>query len=170
MIMIWWWWWWWWSRAELRKFSRELKKVDPSAELTMEYDKLDVGYNLETRVSLYSDHVSCTPRSMAGSTRGVTPRTQSWTWWTTQWVGGYYTINLLKQTMSTVAISASNRSIRRFIITEKAPTRAFSWLKAATTAFTFKTLLRHYAKQALTPRSGLVSIVSYSRMSLMIIA
>ena len=27
------------------------------------------------------------------------------------------------------------------------------WLKAATTAFTFKTLLRHYAKQALTPRS-----------------
>ena len=32
--------------------------------------------------------------------------------------------------------------------TEKAPT----WLKAATTAFTFKTLLRHYAKRALTPR------------------
>ena len=32
------------------------------------------------------------------------------------------------------------RSIRRFVITEKAPTRAFSWLKAATTAFTFKTL------------------------------
>ena len=38
-----------------------------------------------------------------------------------------------------------------FVITEKAPTRAFSWLKAATTAFTFKTLLRHYAKWALTP-------------------
>ena len=37
---------------------------------------------------------------------------------------------------------------------EKAPTRAFSLLKAATTAFTFKTLLiRHFAKQALTPRS-----------------
>ena len=34
---------------------------------------------------------------------------------------------------------------------EKAPARAFSWLKAATTAFTFKTLLRHYAKRALTP-------------------
>ena len=29
---------------------------------------------------------------------------------------------------------------------EKALTRALSWLKAATT-FTFKTLLRHYAKQ-----------------------
>ena len=36
--------------------------------------------------------------------------------------------------------SASKRSIRRFVITEKAPTRAFSWLKAATTAFIFKTL------------------------------
>ena len=35
--------------------------------------------------------------------------------------------------------SVSKRSIRRFVITEKAPTRAFSWLKAATTAFTFKT-------------------------------
>ena len=37
-----------------------------------------------------------------------------------------------------------------FVITEKAPTWAFSWLKAATT--TLKTLLRHYAKWALTPR------------------
>ena len=36
--------------------------------------------------------------------------------------------------------SASKSSIRRFVITEKAPTRAFSWLKAATTAFTLKTL------------------------------
>ena len=51
------------------------------------------------------------------------------------------------------ATSASKSSIRRFLITEKAPTRAFSWLKAATTAFTFKTLLRHFAKRALTPRS-----------------
>ena len=50
-------------------------------------------------------------------------------------------------------ISASKSSIWRFVITEKAPTRAFSWLKAATTAFTFKTLLRHYAKRSLTPRS-----------------
>ena len=38
-----------------------------------------------------------------------------------------------------------------FTITEKAPTRAFPWLKAPTSAFTFKTLLRHYAKQSLTP-------------------
>ena len=28
------------------------------------------------------------------------------------------------------------KAIRRFVIMEKAPTRAFSWLKAATTAFT----------------------------------
>ena len=50
---------------------------------------------------------------------------------------------------SSVSSSASKSSIRRFVITEKAP----AWLKAATTAFTFKTLLRHYAKRALTPRS-----------------
>ena len=40
---------------------------------------------------------------------------------------------------------------RSCTITEKAPTRAFSWLKVANTNFTFKTLLRHYAKWALTP-------------------
>ena len=39
-----------------------------------------------------------------------------------------------------------------FTITEKAPTRAFSWLKVPTSAFTFKTLLKHYATQALTPQ------------------
>ena len=54
---------------------------------------------------------------------------------------------------SWVVISASKSSIRRFVITEKALTRAFSWLKSATTAFTFKTLLRHYAEQVSTPRS-----------------
>ena len=52
-----------------------------------------------------------------------------------------------------VPSSASKSSIRRFVITEKDPTRAFSCLKAPTSAFTFKTLLRHYAKQTLTPRS-----------------
>ena len=35
-------------------------------------------------------------------------------------------------------------------ITKKAPTMAFSWLKAPTSAFTFKTLLRHTAKQVPT--------------------
>ena len=50
-------------------------------------------------------------------------------------------------------VKIQTKAIRRFVITEKAPTRAFSWLKAAITAFTFKTLLRHYAKRAFTPRS-----------------
>ena len=51
----------------------------------------------------------------------------------------------LQQHSCWVLSSASKRSIRRFVITEKAPTRAFSWLKASTSVFTFKTLLRHYA-------------------------
>ena len=55
-----------------------------------------------------------------------------------------------------VDTSASNEGYPKvpedFTIKEKAPTRAFSWLKAATSAFTFKTLLRHYAKRMLTPR------------------
>ena len=49
-----------------------------------------------------------------------------------------------EQHHDTLGTSASKSSIRRFVITEKAPIRAFSCLKAATTAFTFKTLLRHY--------------------------
>ena len=52
--------------------------------------------------------------------------------------------------------------------TEKAPTSTFSWLKVPTSAFTFKTLLRHAV--AIIMRDGrLVSIVSYSHPSLMII-
>ena len=43
--------------------------------------------------------------------------------------------------MIVIVYSFKRRYTRRFVITEKAPyTRAFSWLKAATTAFTFKTL------------------------------
>ena len=53
----------------------------------------------------------------------------------------------------TYKVVLQTKAIRRFVIMEKAPTRAFSWLKAATTAFTFKTLLRHYAKRTLTPLS-----------------
>ena len=46
-----------------------------------------------------------------------------------------------------VELSTNLREV--FTITEK----ALFWLKAPTSALTFKTLLRHYAKQALTPRS-----------------
>ena len=65
----------------------------------------------------------------------------------------FYRRRPLSSTFVTCLItSAWKSSIRRFVSTEKAPTRAFSWLKTATTAFTFKTLLRHYAKRTLTPR------------------
>ena len=64
------------------------------------------------------------------------------TWWV--WNGAQW--RHLVQVLQT-------KAIRRLVITEKAPTGALSWLKAATTAFTFKTLLGHYAKWALTPRS-----------------
>ena len=53
-------------------------------------------------------------------------------------------------------------TIRRFAITGKAPTRAFFWLKALPSAFTFKTLLRHYAKQALNLRIAFISSSSES--------
>ena len=49
--------------------------------------------------------------------------------------------------------SLKQRLNEDFTITQKAPTRAFSWWKVPNSAFTFKTLLRHYAKRALTPRS-----------------
>ena len=53
----------------------------------------------------------------------------------------------------TSAVNDPSVSQLVFKITEKAPTRAFFWLKAPTSAFTLKTLLKHFAKQALTPRS-----------------
>ena len=61
-------------------------------------------------------------------------------------------VNLYKRVQMSIAsgghkvlviFSAANRSIGSTTgctITEKAPTRAFSWLKAPTSAFTFKTL------------------------------
>ena len=50
-----------------------------------------------------------------------------------------------------VELETKGKQIREdFTITERAPTRALSWLKVSTSAFTFKTLLRYYAKQMLT--------------------
>ena len=54
------------------------------------------------------------------------------------------------------ARAANNPSV--YTIMEKAPTMASSWLKTPTSAVSFKTLLRHDAKRALT--HGLVSIDS----------
>ena len=53
----------------------------------------------------------------------------------------------------TVNNSAANRLIGEVVQSRRRPLLgcgAFSLLKAATTAFTFKNLLRHYAKQAST--------------------
>ena len=49
---------------------------------------------------------------------------------------------------TTIISAADDPSVSQlvFTITEKAPSRTFSWLKAPNSAFTFKTLLRHYAK------------------------
>ena len=60
---------------------------------------------------------------------------------------GHETNNLPPDSRLAVVDRASNkgsRSLREDItISEKAPTRVFSWLKAPTSAFTLKTLLRH---------------------------
>ena len=55
----------------------------------------------------------------------------------------------LRQRVLTIVLQVQTINRRSFTITEKAPTMAFSWLKAPTSTFTFKTLLRHYAKWAL---------------------
>ena len=82
--------------------------------------------------------------------------------WLIKYLAFWVSIIVAAKTISTfgqlsVSSSAWNEGYPNvpedFTITEKAPTRAFSWLKAPTSAFTFKTLLRHYAKRALTPRS-----------------
>ena len=54
-----------------------------------------------------------------------------------------YTVQLQPRVGTRTRISATDDPLVSqsvFTITEKAPTRAFSWLKAPTIAFTFKTL------------------------------
>ena len=63
---------------------------------------------------------------------------------------GVLLVEVLGEVLVSAAVKRSIGSTTGFTITEKAPTRAFSWLKAATTAFIFKTLLRHYTKWELT--------------------
>ena len=50
-------------------------------------------------------------------------------------------LSLQDKVPCTLTSAADDPSV--LTITEKAPTRALSWLKGATTDFTFKTLLRH---------------------------
>ena len=73
-------------------------------------------------------------------------------------VGNFHNSSTLLFLPPTIWVSASEPSIRAandpsvFIITEKAPTMAFSWLIAPTSIFTFNTQLTLYAKQACTPQ------------------
>ena len=55
---------------------------------------------------------------------------------------------------SRIVLQTTYRQQSVFTITEEAPTMAFSWLKVPTSAFTFKTLLRHYAEQTLNRRKN----------------
>ena len=62
-------------------------------------------------------------------------------------------MNVILHTYYCSALELQTKVREDVTITEKASTRAFSGLKAPTSSFTFKTLLRQYAKRALTPRS-----------------
>ena len=53
-----------------------------------------------------------------------------------------------KEHRSFLVVELQTKVREDFTITEKAPTRAFSWFKAPTSAFTFKTVLRHFANWA----------------------
>ena len=50
-------------------------------------------------------------------------------------------IPLYSQPQWVLPRAANNPSVFTFTITEKAPPRAFSWLKTPTSSFTFKTLI-----------------------------
>ena len=59
-------------------------------------------------------------------------------------------------------------TLRFYLITEKDPTTAFSWLKVPTSAFTFKTLIRNYAmhqEKALVWAFSVVVIVCSSNFN-----
>ena len=75
---------------------------------------------------------------------------RSWEQWLDRTRGDTSTSHQPPVTSSAADDPSVSHSV--FTITEKAPTRAFSWLKAPTRTLTFKTLLRQYAKQTLAPR------------------
>ena len=66
--------------------------------------------------------------------------------------GHHYHYNQDHNLLKVLILELQTINRRSCTITEKVPSRVFSWLKVVTTAFTFKTLLRHYAQWALTPR------------------
>ena len=64
--------------------------------------------------------------------------------------------NSSRHHMTLITRAANNPSV--FTIMENASTKAFSWLKAPASTFTFKTLIRHYAK-----RPTLMMIASWTQ-------
>ena len=62
-------------------------------------------------------------------------------------------LNMINDKVATRASNEGYPKVRNHGEGSYYATKAFSWLKEAATAFTFKTLLRRYAKRALTPRS-----------------
>ena len=86
----------------------------------------------------------CSSGGSSGRTAGRCGAAGSWHSHSTSWGQGR---------VDTSAVERSIGSTTGCTITEKVSTRAFTLLKTPTSAFTFKTLLSHYAKRALTPRS-----------------
>ena len=61
----------------------------------------------------------------------------------------YMSLQLSLLTLATVVVwvvELQTKVSEDFTITEEAPTRAFLWLRAPNSTFTFKTLLRQYCK------------------------
>ena len=114
----------------------------------------DVAEFLHKRRELNLNHKSCDSVDKVPSYKALDKNSPYLAWIVcpirTESHGWARTLEISNTQADTCAVKINRWSCT---ITEKAPSRAFSWLKAATTAFTFKTLLRHYAKRALTPRS-----------------
>ena len=65
---------------------------------------------------------------------------------TERWLEGHFQDDDLNDRPIIGMLGLELQTIHRFqSITAKAPTRACSWLKAPTSTFTFKNLLRHYS-------------------------
>ena len=74
--------------------------------------------------------------------------------WVTPPAAGQHFVEWSAALPPTFLLELETNLRKDFTITEKAPPRAFSFSRLkAPSAFTFKTLLRHYAERALTPWS-----------------
>ena len=76
-----------------------------------------------------------------GSQRLICPRPQQPV--RQQWADMCLRSDIIIIQLKVTVLELETKVHPKIVITEKAPTRAFSLLKAINTAFTFKTLLRH---------------------------